>query len=77
MAQYTNSTLNSNDWELYLQPSPYSECLVIFIILFYGLKIQLQKLKSSEECKFNKSIQRESGAHVGHLDELVCLYAGL
>ena len=44
MAQYTNSTLNSNDWELYFQPSPHSECLVIFIILFYGLKIQLQKL---------------------------------
>ena len=44
MAQYTNSTPNSNDWELYFQPSPYSECLVIFIILFYWLKIQLQKL---------------------------------
>ena len=43
MAQYTNSTPNSNDWELYFQPSPYSECLVILIILFYGLKIQLQK----------------------------------
>ena len=44
MAQYTNSTPNSNDWELYFQPSPYSKCLVILIILFYGLKIQLQKL---------------------------------
>ena len=60
MAEYTNSTLNSSDWELYFQPSPYSECLVI-----------------SEECKFNKRIQNESGAHVGYLDELVCLYAGL
>ena len=44
MAQYTNSTPNSNDWELYFQLSPYNECLVILIILFYGLKIQLQKL---------------------------------
>ena len=44
MAEYTNSTLNSSDWELYFQLSPYSECLVILVILFYGLKIQLQKL---------------------------------
>ena len=44
MAEYTNSTPNSNDWELYFKSSTYSECLVILIILFYGLKIQLQKL---------------------------------
>ena len=44
MAEYTNSTLNSNDWELYFALSTYKECLVILIILFYGLKIQLQKL---------------------------------
>ena len=44
MAEYTNLTPNSNDWELFLKSSPYSECLVILIILFYGLKIQLQKL---------------------------------
>ena len=44
MAEYTNSTPNSNDWELYLKSSISSECLVILIILFYGLKIQLQKL---------------------------------
>ena len=44
MAEYTNSTLNSNDWELYFKSSPYNECLVILIILIYGLKIQLQKL---------------------------------
>ena len=44
MAQYTNSTPKSNNWELYFQPFPYSECLVVLVILFYGLKIQLQKL---------------------------------
>ena len=44
MAEYTNSTPNSNDWELFLKSFPYSECLVILIIFFYGLKIQLQKL---------------------------------
>ena len=44
MAEYTNSTPNSNDWELYFKSSSYNECLVILIILIYGLKIQLQKL---------------------------------
>ena len=44
MAEYTNSTLTSNDWELYFASSTYRKCLVILIILFYGLKIQLQKL---------------------------------
>ena len=43
MAEYTNSTPNSNDWELYFKSSTYSKCLAIVIILFYGLKIQLQK----------------------------------
>ena len=71
MAQYTNSTLSSNDWELYFQLSSYSKCLVILIILFCGLKIQLQK-----KCQINKRIQKESGAHTGYLDELVYLYAG-
>ena len=44
MAEYINSTLNTNDWELYFASSTYREWLVILIILFYGLKIQLQKL---------------------------------
>ena len=44
MAEYINSILNSNDGELYLTSSTYRECLVILIILFYGLKIQLRKL---------------------------------
>ena len=43
MAQYTNSTPNSNDWNLYFRLFPYSEGLVVLLILLYGLKIQLQK----------------------------------
>ena len=59
MAQYTNSTLNSNDWELYFQPSPYSECLVILIILFYGLKIQLQKLNHQRNVNLIKGFKEK------------------
>ena len=59
MAQYTNSTPNSNDWELYFQPSPYSECLVILIILFYGLKIQLQKLNHRRNVNLIKEFKKK------------------
>ena len=59
MAQYTNSTLNSNDWELYFQPSLYSECLVILIILFYGLKIQLQKLNHQRNVNLIKGFKEK------------------
>ena len=59
MAQYTNSTPNSNDWELYFQPSPYGECLVILIILFYGLKIQLQKLNHQRNVNLIKGFKKK------------------
>ena len=59
MAQYTNSTPNSNDWELYFQPSPYSECLAILIILFYGLKIQLQKLNYQRNVNLIKEFKKK------------------
>ena len=59
MAQYTNSTPNSNDWELYFQPSPYRECLVILIILFYGLKIQLQKLNHQRNVNLIKEFKKK------------------
>ena len=59
MAQYTNSTPNSNDWELYFQPSPYSECLIILIILFYGLKIQLQKLNYQRNVNLIKEFKKK------------------
>ena len=43
MAQYTNTTPNFNDWNFYFRPFPYSEGLVVLLILLCGLKIQLQK----------------------------------
>ena len=59
MAQYINSTLNSNNWELYLQPFSYSKCLVILIILFYGLKIQLQKLNHQRNVNLIKGFKEK------------------
>ena len=57
MAQYTNSTPKSNDWELYLQPISYSECLAVLVILFYGLKIQLQKLNQQRNVNLIKEFK--------------------
>ena len=59
MAKYTNLTPNSNDWELYFKSSTYSECLVILIILFYGLKIQLQKLSHQRNINLIKEFKRK------------------
>ena len=59
MAEYTNSTSNSNDWELYFKLSPYSECLVILIIFFYGLKIQLPKLNHQRNINLIKEFKRK------------------
>ena len=59
MAEYTNSTPNSNDWELYFKSSIYSECLAILIILFYGLKIQLQKLGHQRNINLIKEFIRK------------------
>ena len=59
MAQNTNSTPNSNDWELYFQPSPNSECLVILIIPFYWLKIQLQKLNHQRNVNLIKELKKK------------------
>ena len=63
MAQYTNSTPEYNDWELYLQPIPYAECLVVLIILLFGLKIQLQRLKQQRNVNLIKEF-KEGVVHV-------------
>ena len=63
MAQYTNSTLNSNDWELCFQLSSYSKCLVVLVILFYGLRIQLQKLNQ----QLNVNLIKEFKEGVVHM----------
>ena len=59
MAEYNNSTPNSNDWELYFKSSTYSKCLVILIILFYGLKIQLQKLSHQRNINLIKEFKKK------------------
>ena len=59
MAKYTNLTPNSNDWELYFKSSTYCECLVILITLFYGLKIQLQKLSHQRNINLIKEFKRK------------------
>ena len=59
MAEYVNSTLNTNDWELYFKLSTYSECLVILIILLYGLKIQLQKLRHQRHINLIKEFKKK------------------
>ena len=43
MAQYTNSTRNSDDWKLYFRSFPYGESLFVLLVVLYGLKIQLRK----------------------------------
>ena len=59
MAQYTNSTHNSDDWNLYFHPFPYSEGLFVLLILIYGLKIQLQKPNRQRNVKLIKDFQRK------------------
>ena len=59
MAQYTNSTPNFNNWNFYFQPFPYSEDLIVFLILLYGLKIQLQKPNRQRNVKLIKEFQRK------------------
>ena len=57
MAEYTNSMPNSNDWELCFKSPTYNKCLVILIILFYGLKIQLQKLSHQRNINLIKEFK--------------------
>ena len=58
MTEYINSTLRSNDWGLYFASPTYSECLVIFIILFYGLRIQIQKLNHQRHINLIKEFEK-------------------
>ena len=58
MAQYTNSTPNCNDWNLSFRPFPYSEGLVVLLVLLYGLKIQLQKPNCQRNVKLIQEFQR-------------------
>ena len=57
MTEYINSTLRSNDWGLYFMSPTYKECLVIFIMLFYGLRIQTQKLNHQRHINLIKEFE--------------------
>ena len=59
MAQYTNSTCNSNDCKLYFRSFPYSESLFVLLVVLYGLKIQLQKPNRQRNVKLIKDFQRK------------------
>ena len=59
MAQYTNSTRNSDDWNLYFQSFPYSEGLFVLLLFLYGLKIQLRKPNRQRNVKLIKEFQRK------------------
>ena len=59
MAQYTNSTPNFNNWNFYFPPFPYSEGLIVFLILLYGMKTQLQTPKHQRNIKLIQEFQKE------------------
>ena len=59
MAQYTNSTPNSNGWNLDFHPFPYSEGLLVLLILLYGLKTQLQKPNRQRNVRLIKEFQKK------------------
>ena len=59
MAQYTNSTHNSDDWKLYFHSFPYSEGLFVLPIFLYRLKIQLRKPNRQRNVKLIKDFQRK------------------
>ena len=59
MAQYTNSTRNSDDWNLYFHSLPYSEGLFVLLVFIYGLKIQLRKPNHQRNVKLIKEFQRK------------------
>ena len=59
MAQYTNSTRNSDDWNFYFHSFPYSEGLFVLLVFLYGLKIQLWKPNRQRNVKIIKEFQRK------------------
>ena len=63
----------SNDWELYFQLIPYGECLVVLVILLFGLKIQLQKLNQQQNVNLIKEF-REGVVHMFVTIMNLCAY---
>ena len=59
MAQYTNSTCNSDDWKLHFRSFPYGKSLFVLLVFLYGLKIQLRKPNHQRNVKLIKDFQRK------------------
>ena len=59
MAQYTNSTCNSDDWKLHSRSFPYGESLFVLLVFLYRLKIQLWKPNHQRNVKLIKDFQRK------------------
>ena len=57
MAQYTNSTRNSDDWNFDFHSFPFSEGLFVLLVFLYRLKIQLWKHNCQRNVKVIKEIQ--------------------
>ena len=59
MAQYTNSTRNSDDWKLHFRTFPYGESLFVLLVLLYGLKVQLRKPNRQRNVRLIKDFPRK------------------
>ena len=59
MAQYANSTRNSDDWKLYFHSFSYGESLFVLLVILYGLKIQLRKPNHQRNVELIKDFQRK------------------
>ena len=59
MAQYANSTHNSDDWKLYFHSFSYGESLFVLLVVLYGLKIQLWKPNRQRNVELIKDFQRK------------------
>ena len=73
MAQYTNSTCNSNDWNFDFHSFPFSEGLFVLLVFLYGLKIQLRKPNRQRNVKLIKEIQGKMISSIEYSNELVRL----
>ena len=60
MAQYTNSTRNSDDWNFDFHSFPYSEGLFVLLVFLYGLKIQLRKPNHQRNVRLIKEEEVEA-----------------
>ena len=60
MAEYTNSTHNSDDWNFDFHSYPFSEGLFVLLVFLYRWKIQLRKPNHQRNVKLIKEIQEKT-----------------